>query len=124
MPLPSPSDNSPWPVQTTPPSQSRKRRILSHLNNRSLSTRQVFNQTGVRTSSPLLCSHASATTTFPPIHPPLHRYHSTFSIPHLHISLFSHSMLSDQISSYHSRGCSPTMRAFLLKQCKIMFSHL
>jgi hypothetical protein len=71
MPLPSPSNNSPWPVQTPPPSQSRKRRILSHLDNRALSTRQqVFNQTGVRTSSPLLCSHAPATRTFPPIHLP------------------------------------------------------
>jgi hypothetical protein len=83
MPLPSPSDNSPWPVQTTPPSQSqsRKRRIRSHLDNRSLLPRQVvFNQSGVRTSFSLLCNHAPATRTFPPIHPPLHLNHSTFSI--------------------------------------------
>jgi hypothetical protein len=68
MPLPSPSNNSPWPLQTQPPSQSRKRRILSPLVNRALFARQdVFNQSGVGMSSPLLCSHVPATRIFPPL---------------------------------------------------------
>ncbi|KAI9509191.1 hypothetical protein F5148DRAFT_1367313 [Russula earlei] len=48
MSFPSPSTNSPWPLQTPPPSQSRKRKILSPLDHRSLYPRQqVYNQTGV-----------------------------------------------------------------------------
>lgn len=47
MPLPTPSDDCPWPAQTPPPSQPRDRRSLS-LEHRSLSARQdVFNQSGV-----------------------------------------------------------------------------
>ncbi|KAI0304340.1 hypothetical protein B0F90DRAFT_1625956 [Multifurca ochricompacta] len=51
MSFPSPSDDSPWPAQTPPPSHSRKRRILSPLpplEHRTLFARQqVFNQSGV-----------------------------------------------------------------------------
>lgn len=112
MPLASPCDSSPWPMQTPPPSQPRKRRILSPLDNRSLSPRQqVFNQTGVGTSSPLLCSHAPATRTFPPAH----CNHSTFPSRVFHFSL---------IQRYLIKKCPPfIIPEDALQQCEFYSSN-
>jgi len=103
MPLSSPSSNSPWPVQTPPPSQSRKRRILSPLDNRSLSPRQqVFNQTGVGTSSPLLCGHAPATELS---HPPTPLLHCPSRVFVFHYFLIQRYLIKNKISEAALQQC-------------------
>jgi hypothetical protein len=81
MPIPTPSDQSPWPTQTPPPSHSRKRRILSPqspLEHRTLHSRQtVFNETGVRTST------SSLTFSYSPRHEKFPTYPMPFLfLPH------------------------------------------
>jgi hypothetical protein len=121
MSLPSPTNNSPWPLQTQPPSQSRKRRILSPLNNRSLFPRQdVFNQSGVGMCSPLLLAtsrHQNFPTTYP-WHP--------FYVLCYHFSFLIHLPVQRDLIKYplqHFSCSSGAMRILRLKFAKIMFSY-
>ncbi|KAH9969696.1 hypothetical protein BC827DRAFT_1257544 [Russula dissimulans] len=67
MPSPSRSDDSPWPLRTPPPSQSRKRKVLSPLENRSLRTRQQIADQSAVDSELAQCNNVgnSVTSCYP-----------------------------------------------------------